>query len=347
MRTFFAKIARKYKHLTSRGLWGMRYRIGWERAPHLLQTQSFSLLRKKPVDRPVFLLGTQSGGLTLIARTLRRHQDTVYCSGNRYFWAGRDEMQNVGWDYLHPQARLRNRGADMDLKSDFGDYASQLYACDALVDKFRVSKKDISPEAVDSLRKLVSKYVSTYGLGIRRPRFIDKSQSFSIKVPLILEAFPDAKFVLVSRNPYAFAFGRSRQQHVQAAEDKFGFQSSPKQLLQLRAEHWRNTFAIALESLRGHEFLQLRLEDFLEDPAGRLGELMEFIGLSDSPQAILPKSDDFFPPGSVSTTKWFPLETSPNEKYLAQLPARSLKEISPIVQTMAEHFGYELPSSDI
>lgn len=230
-----------------------RYRNAWEQYPHRLEIKSFYLVRSKPVERPVFLLGTQGGGLTLIARTLRKHDATVYCSGNRYFWAGRDEMQEVGWDFLHPQAPLRKHGSKMDLESFFGDFASKIYACDDLVDAFRVQQDDVSPDAVKSLRNLVAKYVSAFGLGKTVPRFVDKSQSFSLKIPLLLEAFPDAKFVLVSRDPYPLVHGRSSRIHFEAAR-QIGFQGSPRELLRLRAEHWRNTFQIAQEELMGQDY---------------------------------------------------------------------------------------------
>jgi len=52
------------------------------------------------IDRPIFLLGVQGGGLTLVARMLRRHPYAVSVTGNSTYWAGPDEMQNVMGPYL-------------------------------------------------------------------------------------------------------------------------------------------------------------------------------------------------------------------------------------------------------
>ena len=47
------------------------------------------------IDRPIFLLGTQGSGLTLISRMLRRNKSAVSVTGNYRYWAGADEMKSV------------------------------------------------------------------------------------------------------------------------------------------------------------------------------------------------------------------------------------------------------------
>ena len=47
------------------------------------------------IDRPVFLIGTQGGGLTLLSRMLRRHRDVISVAGNCRYWTSADELQNV------------------------------------------------------------------------------------------------------------------------------------------------------------------------------------------------------------------------------------------------------------
>lgn len=62
----------------------------------------FADLDSIPIDRPIFLLGVQGGGLTLIGRMLRRHPHVVSVTGNNSYWAGPDEMQNVLGPMLPP-----------------------------------------------------------------------------------------------------------------------------------------------------------------------------------------------------------------------------------------------------
>jgi len=47
------------------------------------------------IDRPIFLVGNQGDGLTLVARMLRRHESVLSITGNHRYWSGADEMQNV------------------------------------------------------------------------------------------------------------------------------------------------------------------------------------------------------------------------------------------------------------
>ena len=57
------------------------------------------------IDRPIFLLGTQGAGLTLLSRILRRHPLVVGATGGHRYWAGADEGQNVFAGALPPHSR--------------------------------------------------------------------------------------------------------------------------------------------------------------------------------------------------------------------------------------------------
>ena len=47
------------------------------------------------IDRPVFLLGTQGGGLTLLSRMLRREGSLISGAGGPGYWTSADEIQNI------------------------------------------------------------------------------------------------------------------------------------------------------------------------------------------------------------------------------------------------------------
>ena len=61
--------------------------IYWDLKPVISLRKISYKLKDINVNKPIFILGTQGGGLTLISRILHRHPDTVYCSGNSKFWA--------------------------------------------------------------------------------------------------------------------------------------------------------------------------------------------------------------------------------------------------------------------
>ena len=60
------------------------------------------------IDRPIFLLGTQGGGLTIISRILRRLPEVISVTGNHRYWAGDDETQNVLTSALPPELSWRD-----------------------------------------------------------------------------------------------------------------------------------------------------------------------------------------------------------------------------------------------
>ena len=45
-----------------------------------------------PLDRPIFVLGMQGGGTTLVARCLLRHPSVVSMSGASDYWVATDEL---------------------------------------------------------------------------------------------------------------------------------------------------------------------------------------------------------------------------------------------------------------
>lgn len=51
--------------------------------------------KDKSINSPIFLLGVQGGGLSLVSRMLRRNDKVVSVTGDSNYWTGADEMQNV------------------------------------------------------------------------------------------------------------------------------------------------------------------------------------------------------------------------------------------------------------
>jgi len=153
------------------------------------------------IDRPVFLLGTQGGGLTLISCILRHSKGLVSCTGNARYWRDSDEMQNVCHSRLPNEFRLEGHPAF--LKDHVG--AGWRYASDRYFDIIRQTKSAYSPEIDLSFKKLIRDLILFYTDVPDQARFIDKSQSFTLKIPLLEAIFSEEApyFLLITRNPYA------------------------------------------------------------------------------------------------------------------------------------------------
>lgn len=294
------------------------------------------------VEKPVFLLGTQGGGLTLISRMLRRNPAVISVTGNHRYWAGADEMQNVLGPILPPALTGITHQAPPD--ELFDTPRGWLYATDQLIGKYRCDEKDAQESDARRFQRIIRWIVSRYSSGTAGvPRFVDKSQLYTVKVSYLnaLLEGTDPRFVLITRNPYAICYRSvDRARSLQRLADRFTFQER----LSLAAQHWANSMEYALSDRdKVKHFLILRFEDFLNDPQDQLLKLCEFIDL-EYRETMLPQEDDQFPAGTLRKSRWYPLRADVNKKYLERIDKGSVEIIGNRCQTYAEQFGYVPPS---
>lgn len=110
--------------------------------------------------------------------------------------------------------------------------------------------------------------------GAGRPEaawFLDKTPRYYLIVPFLAEAFPDAKFLFLFRNPLAVLASTLRTWH----EDRFGpgfngsyvdLHEGPRRM----AEGWKAV---------GDRGLAVRYERLVTDPEGVLGEICDHLGI--------------------------------------------------------------------
>lgn len=295
-------------------------------------------LEAVPIDRPIFLLGVQGGGLTLIARMLRRHRDVVSVTGNASYWAGPDEMQNVMGAYLPPELtglqhkipphpRFPRRG--------------WLYATDELLPLYRKTAADATEDMARRFRRAIRIALVVHARDVHRARFVDKSQTFTVRLSLVNALLRDCDphFVLVTRNPYAMCFRAATRVRVLQQLDL-----PLEARLDLAAQHWANSFRCALEDApEVAHFKIVRFEDVLQDPERWLRELCTFTGLDFDP-AMLPAPNHRLPLGATGSTrgdhKWYPLRPEVNRPYLDALTPRMVDVIENRVGELAKRWGY-------
>lgn len=286
---------------------------------------------KIEVDRPIFLLGTQGAGLTLLSRMLQRNPRVVNVWGGSRHWAGPDEMQVVVAPRLPDSLQLRGH----PVLEDRGLGESWLYATDKLLPHFRKTPGDATPEQrellLDTIRELLLLHVGK-GDGLR---FLDKSQSYTLKVAFLehLLRGTDPHYVLVTRNPYATCF---RAALKSLADHKAGH----LERIQLAAEHWENSYRYALRDGSALTRLTLlRFEDLLADPEPRLRAVCQFLRLPFH-RRMLPRADQGRPLGSSIDNKWYPLRREVNDTYLSELNTQEIELIRRRCGDLADRFGY-------
>ena len=280
-------------------------------------------LERIPIDRPIFLLGVQGGGGTLMARTLYRHPRAVYAGGNARFWAGIDEIHNcqhtirdLPEELIHRSAQFRNLDGRLECHPVYGYQRYWLYAIDELLPRYRRTAEQANPDSSERLRRVVRKVIRAYAPDPQAARFVDMSQLYTIQAGYVAELLrgTNPRFILLSRNPYATC--------ARAVVKEYDVRGTRRTLsraerVRCAVEHWDNSLRTALADCeaRSLPMLHVRYEDFLDDPESVVRRMSEFAELEFDPRQV-PGPGQKIPLGSEAGEKWYPLRRSENQRYL-------------------------------
>ena len=293
------------------------------------------------MDHPVFLIGNQGDGLTLVSRMLRRHPQVVSVTGNSKYWAGADEMQNVFEPVLPPElSGIRLRAPKHKFLTPPRSWS---YACDDLIDKYRKTDKDANDYLEKRLKQIIGYVISRYGRNIDTPRFVDKSQVFTVKMSLINKLLEDCSpyFIHVTRNPYATCYRAA----IGKAGDmrRYAKYLSLDERIKICIQHWYNS-AICVEEDKDKvaNFMRIKFEDLLCDPENVLKKICDFVGLEFSDDMI-PQPHHKLPLGVKYRDRWYPLRPDINRQYLEKIPEKYVDWIYQKCGKLARTYGYEPP----
>ncbi len=317
------------------------YLYHWKRSNWIFDPRfHFCDFKNIPIEKPIFLIGNQGGGLTLVSRILRRNPYVISVTGNHIYWSGADEMQNV-FEPILPR-ELSGIKFTAPKHSVLTPPRSWSYATDELLPLYRNTEKDTNKECEEKLKKIIKYLISRYSLG-EEPnyRFIDKSQVFTVKVSFINELLKSykPKFILITRNPYASchraAIGRAGDM------ERYKKILSHKERLELCAQHWTNSMKCALEDKEKEnvKMIIVRFEDILREPEKNLKKICEFSEL-DFRKDMLPQPEHKIPLGTRFKDRWYPLRPDVNKKYLDKLDGEIISVINKHCEKLVERFGY-------
>lgn len=292
--------------------------------------------KKVPIRNPIFLLGNQGGGLTFISRILRRNQDVVSCTGNAHYWTGGDEMQRVFGLSLPPSLRTGGRWLGGDPPHPhLTPPRSWSYGVDELVEQYHTTEEDVSPGEREALTWVIGSCLARYAMS-SGPRFLDKSQVFTLKTRHLQALLPDTEpnFLLIAREPfgsvYRAASGRAgdmaRYDHL-----------SEEQKIVLCAQHWNNCMRTALDDAPYLKRFQVfRFEELVSDISKGARALSDALGLAFD-EDMLPQAHHRIPFATRYVERWYPVRTA---NATAPVSASYTKIISDICGETAERLGY-------
>ncbi|MDH3743589.1 MAG: sulfotransferase [Acidobacteriota bacterium] len=316
----------------------------WKRSNWLVDPRAaLAHFRRVEIDRPIFLVGNQGDGLTLISRMLRRHPQVVSLSGNHRYWSGADEMHRAFLGRLPASLVSGGRWLGKPPHHDiFTPPRSWSYGSNELIDKYRLTETDFDQRTANRLQRVLRESLFRHG----KPtggRFLDKSQTYTVKISYINALLRDANphFVLVTRNPYASIYRNA----TGSAGDMRRYSSTLDldTRFELCLQHWLNSMRCVEEDKGKVSFTTLRFEDVLVEPERCLRTLCDFLDLP-FVNTLVPAPGDTLPFGSRFSDRWYPLRPNVNDRYLSQLPERFERQITERAGKLAAAYGYH-PSS--
>lgn len=292
------------------------------------------------IKKPIFMLGVQGGGLTVMSRVIRLLPHMVYISGNNQFWAGADELHNnPRFKHLPDQLMLRSPGYYNLLgheknHPDFGYERAFLYASSEFINEYRMTENDWTPELDHALKQAIRTCLCVYASDPAQAQFIDMSQSYSVKIPFLNRCFSDARYIIVTRNPYAVCWKQAQKSAV--------FNKDPQRAVQLAAEHWNNSYSYALNDTKDADnTLTVRFEDFMQDPISVSEKIFSFLDQSHVDVKNLIAQHKAAPLGSSEPDKWFPINHSVNQNHFKTMPDWAREIIGKECGELVQRFGYE------
>ena len=131
-----------------------------------LKSVSSSKRQFKPVEKPIFILGTGRSGTTILGMLLSMHQDVGYLNEPKAIW-----------HLIHPREDV------------IGSYSKD-------EGMYRLTSEDVTSEMCLRAERLFGAYLST----TFSQRVVDKYPELIFRVDFVRALFPDARFIFLVRN---------------------------------------------------------------------------------------------------------------------------------------------------
>lgn len=258
---------------------------------------------KSAVSQPVIVFGTGRSGTTIISETLFRHPSFAFPSNYHERFPGvqsasliRHLFDNWIWRYEGKKQQLTKAGWLNRFAFIPGEsYAMWDYLCKGEVDFARGFL--LEEKLKESTRSEVITFLSTLMQLQRRERLAFKITGPS-RMGFLLDLFPEARFIHVSRDPFAtiqswlkVEFWQDKGMHqlwwtgaYSSEEMEWAKQNSQKPHILAAFQYLRMQEVLEMEYRKYRPyFLEVRYEDFVNAPADWARRMIDFAGVNPSP----------------------------------------------------------------
>jgi hypothetical protein len=251
---------------------------------------------------PVFIVGFWRSGTTLLHNLFSCDPDAAYTTTFQAVFPNVALTQGA-WlkpiiNALLPEKRpIDNVHMDMDnpQEEEFGLvnlHALSFYNFFIYPEDFdRIVGEELSPDSyaakeLETWKKRYLELIKKSMLNTGGTRYISKNPCNIPRIPLLKEMFPGSKFIFIYRDPYTvvesfFLFVCEIYPGVQLQPVPPEFNREKAAIFY--ADMMRRYFTLR-ETLPADDLVEIRMEEFVRDPLGRMAELYPLLGLGEFSQ---------------------------------------------------------------
>jgi hypothetical protein len=210
---------------------------------------------------PCFIVGRTRSGLTILLRILSDYTPVFGCRDQGMLLRFKDLLGNYG----DLQVRSNMLRLIQDILDSY-EYKYLLKGPDIEADELYNRLPEMTYAAL--INEVYKSKAETHG----KVNWIEKTPYYALRIPDLLELFPKARIIHMSRDGRDVALSLFKSKHG----PKNGY---------MAARLWKKTLLAArhARTLVGpSDFHELRYEDLLSDPVGTFSNLLEFFGMDQS-----------------------------------------------------------------
>ena len=218
---------------------------------------------------PIFIIGCQRSGTTIFYRKFAFHPELATITRTT-----RRAPNNLWIMRLFMLLRSREK--------NFKPIGGEVWNKFTPPDSDMMHAADVTPRMRAYYHKLIRNHLILFN----KKRFLNKSPSNSVKIGFLNEIFPDAYFIHIIRDGRAVthSLSRGRKRHNRYSGVKFpGWQDvMEKHIIEGCAYQWKQTVEYILDAVKilpPGRFMQIRYEDFIEQPKETMKTIGDTCGL--------------------------------------------------------------------
>ena len=302
-------------------------------------------------EPPIFIVGAGRSGTTLLQSLLSAHS-RIAVTPETHFCA-------IAGQIVGRSIAERGIGAS-EFEALWSGYLASKRFADLSVDPDRCRViLERSPER--SPRAALAALMTAYGETQRKPRVGEKTPGHWRYAPTLLEWFPEARVVLMRRDPRAVVSSKMKAAWAQRYMRFAG--TALRRLTRLHvvaaeARHWVRIYRDAAPGLlRDPRVMPMSYEDLVRDPEAGLRAVCDHLGEAFEPDMLGDRSAQAAAVGTGTRGEWGewrdrhleasrrPVNDASLEKWRGDLSARETAVMEAIAGPVMERLGYALTSA--